>query len=83
MRSRRDQEAQRLKEIQDACAAEAKEYEALAERATDPIVRAGAEDMAAMKKRQAGQTHTEAMTDPENTLTPMMRAARQALKDGA
>ncbi|MGC4954278.1 hypothetical protein ACLQ2P_13785 [Actinomadura citrea] len=80
-RSRGEQE--RLSETQQACGTQAEEYSLLALRTTDPIVREGAREMAAASNRNAGQTLLESLMDPDNKVTPAMRAARQALQDGA
>ncbi|SNR51822.1 hypothetical protein [Actinomadura mexicana] len=80
-RSRGEQE--RLSETQQACGTKAEEYTLLALRTTDPIVREGARQMAAASNRNAGQTLMESLADPDNEVTPEMRAARQALQDGA
>lgn len=85
MTSRRDreEEAARVSAAQQASGTKAEEYTILALNTTDPIVRAGAWEMAAVSNRSAGQTLLESLTDPENKVTPAMRAARQALRDGA
>ncbi|MGI5203952.1 hypothetical protein ACQEU6_20535 [Spirillospora sp. CA-108201] len=84
MTSRRDrEEAARVSAGQQASGTRAEEYTLLALRTTDPVVREGAREMAAASNRSAGQTLLESLTDPRNEVTPAMRAARQALRDGA
>lgn len=82
MALRRSREQERLGETQRACANQAEEYTLLALRTTDPVVREGAWQMAAASNRNAGQTLLESLMDPDNEVTPAMRAARQALRGG-
>ena len=80
---RRRREQERLSEFQRACGNRAEDYTLLALRTDDPVVRAGARQMAEVSNRSAGQTLWESLVDPRNASTPAMQRARQALRDGA
>ncbi|GAA4303461.1 hypothetical protein ACFQY7_50220 [Actinomadura luteofluorescens] len=82
-RRRAEEEQRRLAETQRACGNKAEDYILLALRTSNPVVEAGAWQAAKVSNRQAGQTLVESLNDPRNKVTPEMRVAREALRDGA
>ncbi|GAA2252710.1 hypothetical protein GCM10010402_04850 [Actinomadura luteofluorescens] len=82
-RRRAEEEEKRLADTQRACGNKAEDYTLLALRTYNPVVEAGAWQTAVVSNRQAGQTLVESLNDPRNKITPEMRVARAALRDGA